>query len=143
MKTEWKLIVKFVVSMWGKKYMPWSHFLKWKAYEELLKAPYVRESTEEELSVEKEFKKKQTAARIAKGVIESKVVPAVEEKIEEVVTEPVVGPAVEEVTTFTEEELRVLPEADLRALYIAEQGKLSKQVPPNIGLETIITNLIK
>lgn len=140
MKTEWKLIVKFVVSIWGKKYMPWSHFLKWKDYEELLKAPYVREQTEEENRVEERALEVETAARVAKGIVKPKVI--VEEVVEEV-TEPVVVPVIEEVTTFTEEDLRALSEADLRALYVAEQGKLGKQVPGNIWVETIITNLTK
>jgi len=53
------------------------------------------------------------------------------------------GTGAEEVNTFTIEELEALSEEDLRALYAAEQAKINKVAPPNIGVKTIITNLTK
>ena len=71
-KTEWKLVVKYVVNISWKRYLPGTYNVKWGEYTNLSKAPYVREATEQELAIHAEFKKKQTAARVAKGIVDEK-----------------------------------------------------------------------
>lgn len=143
-KANWTLIVKFVVTVWETTYKPGKYTLSGKAYTELKAAPYVTEASKEEIQERKDYQKKVAAARKAKGVKTDKVVEDDEDEDED--EDDTTGDdttGANETSDFTEEELRALPEADLRVLYTAEQTKLGKPTPPNIGVEKIISNLIK
>ncbi len=143
--TEWTLIVKFKVDLWGKTYLPWNHKVKWKEYKALSEAPYVRVATDEEIEKEKWAKKVEKAARVAKWMFKEE--KKVEKKDDTKTWDDNgwgAGNNTDEPVTFTEDELRALPEPDLRKLYAAECKKAGKATPPaNIGIEKIITNLLK
>lgn len=159
-KTELRpLVVRFIVQVGGKTYKPGTYKLTGEEYKALKEAPYVREATDEEIAREKELLDIETAARKAKGMKVGKVkeeAPAGNEGNEgnagndtgnagtDTGNDGNDGTGAKEADTFTEEELRALPEADLRALYAAECEKAGKNTPPaNIKVDTIIANLTK
>lgn len=157
------LVVKFRVDINGKTFKPGTYnTLTGKEYETLKAAPYVREATDEEMEKEAAIMERETAARKAKGIKVGKketpnnnLAPADDNNGNTGTgSDTNVGSnddennqgatGAEDATTFTKEELEALPEADLRALYAAEQAKAGKGVPPtNIKVETIIANLTK
>ena len=130
--------VKYKVTVWGITYYPWEQKVEGKELTELLKAPFVTKLTKKDTGEEKNNSNEaDTWADTNDNVWEDN------SQAENTSNSNNADNADLEQVDFTEEELRVLPEEELREIYAEVQKSLGKTAPKNIKVETIIANLLK
>ena len=130
--------VKYKVTVWGVTYYPWDQKVGKKELTELLKAPFVKKLTGKDTEDSKtEAKGTETWADNVDTAWADKIQAGDETNSDNADTAEL------EQVEFTEEELRALPEEDLRKIYSEVQAAAGKTVPTNIKVDTIIANLLK